>query len=941
VSARSVSVFALMVSLAWVNPGMARQSVDYASVSGRVTDQSGGVIPTAAVVARHTGTNVTDETVTDGAGRFRFPYLRVGTYEFKVHLDGFTDFTRQITLTLGSAFELPVTLRVGGLDTTITVSAEATVLEAARSQIAGTISQTEVASIPLNGRNVLELALLVPGVAPTQISSTQLFPETSAVPGITLSVSSQRNLSNNFIVDGLSANDDAAALSGISYGVDAVEQFQVVTSGGQAELGRALGGYVNIVTRSGTNLFQGNVYNYMRDDNFNAPNALSGTKLPMNQQQFGGSLGGPISLDRTFFFSNAERKVLDQSGLVTVLPASVAIINAQLAAVGYQGPAITTGLYKNPVESTNVMAKVDHVVSDTDRISVRYGLYGVVSSNARGAGALSTPSASAGLDNLDQTIAFGNTLVLSPRLVLETRGQYAHSNLAALPTDRIGPAVTIAGIATFGTFGSSPTARINDLYQIVNNLSYQAGAHAFRTGVDFIHNGDRIGFLRQIRGAYGFSSLANFLTGTYNNAGFSQTFGDVEVEQGNPNLGVYVQDEWKVNADVTLNLGVRYDLQSLETINTDTNNVSPRVGFAWSPSDSRTTVVRGSAGLFYDRVPLRAVANALLSAGNTTDLNNLRQVNVALSPTQASAPVFPNILPAPVPLVTLVNLTTMDRNLENAYSQQASLEVEQQIGQRATVSVAYQYTGGDKLIMSINQNVPTCTPVGNNNGCRPNPSYANNSQYSSRGESNYHGLHLAYVHRPMRWGHFRASYSLSKSMNNVGEAFFSSPVDPTDINKDWGRSDNDQRHRLVVNGAVHTSMDPATTTWQAISHGFQLSSVLQSYSAPPFNITSGVTTVQATAGRPIVNGEFIDRNAGIGTPFFSLGARLSRTFRVGGRVELEGLVEGFNLTDRANVVTRNTNFGAGAYPDNPAPTYNQITSVGEPRSFQFGLRIKF
>ena len=146
----------------------------------------------------------------------------------------------------------------------------------------------------MNGRNFLDLALLIPGVSPTNIGSTQLFAETSAVPGQGISIASQRNLSNNFIVDGLSANDDAAGLSGIPYGVDAVEQLQVVTSGGQAELGRALGGYINVVTKSGTNAFQGTVYDFIRDDSLNAANALSGTTLPMDQQQYGGSLGGPL-----------------------------------------------------------------------------------------------------------------------------------------------------------------------------------------------------------------------------------------------------------------------------------------------------------------------------------------------------------------------------------------------------------------------------------------------------------------------------------------------------------------------------------------------------------------------------------------------------------------------------------------------------------------------
>jgi hypothetical protein len=174
-------------------------------------------------------TNVTAETVTDSDGRFRFPYLRVGPYEVKVHIQGFADSVRRLRLTVGSAFDLPITLAVAGIDTKVTVTGEATVLEAARSQIAGTVPQTEVQSLPMNGRNFLDLALLIPGVSPTNIASTQLFAETSAVPGQGSSIASQRNLSNSFIVDGLSANDDASGLSGMPYGVDAVEQFQVVT----------------------------------------------------------------------------------------------------------------------------------------------------------------------------------------------------------------------------------------------------------------------------------------------------------------------------------------------------------------------------------------------------------------------------------------------------------------------------------------------------------------------------------------------------------------------------------------------------------------------------------------------------------------------------------------------------------------------------------------
>ena len=297
---RRVRCLALVVGLlTGAAHASAQQTVDYASLSGRVTDPSGAVIAGAAVSARHAETNVVRSAIADEEGRFRFPYLRIGTYRISVTHPGFSEVTRVVTLTVAAAVDLPVLLPISGVDALVTVSAEAPVIETARSQIAGTVLQSEVIDLPLNGRQFLDLALLVPGVSPTNVASTQLFPETSAVPGASLSVASQRNLSNNFIVDGLSANDDAAGLSGITYGVDAIEQFQVVTSGGQAELGRALGGYVNIVTKSGTNAVRGDLYGYVRDDRFNAANALSGDTLPMHQRQFGASVGGPIARDRT------------------------------------------------------------------------------------------------------------------------------------------------------------------------------------------------------------------------------------------------------------------------------------------------------------------------------------------------------------------------------------------------------------------------------------------------------------------------------------------------------------------------------------------------------------------------------------------------------------------------------------------------------------------
>jgi len=920
----------------------AQESIQYGSISGRVEDGTGAVIQGAKVSARQIDTNIGSALVTDKEGRFRFPYLSVGEYEIRIQQAGFADAVRSVTVGVGAAYDLPVVLGVASSQSKVTVTGQADLLETARTQVAGTVSQAEVRSLPLNGRNLLDLALLIPGVSPTNTAANQLFAETSAVPGQGISVGSQRNFSNSFIVDGLSNNDDAAGLTGAFYGLDVVNEFQVVTSGGQAEFGRALGGYINVVTKSGTNTVHGDLYGYFRNQRLNAANALAQTALPITQAQYGVSLGGPIVHDRTFYFANFEQRELNQSGLTTISPANVAAIDARLIAVGYPGPQISTGIYSNPVHNSNLFTKVDRQFSDRDQFSIRYSLYHVTATNSRGAGGLSAPTASANLDDTDQTVAVSNIATLSPHLVNETRGQFTDSSLKAPPSDPIGPAVSISGVASFGTLSGSPTARLNKLGEAVDNLSYQAGAHAIRVGAEFLYNDDTITFPRTIRGSYAFSSLANFLTGTYNSSGFTQTFNNSVVAQTNPNIGFYAQDEWKASPRLTFNLGVRYDLQFLRTIATQTNNLSPRGGFAWTPFDSRKTVIRGSYGIFYDRIALRPLANALLSAGNTTNVADLSQISISLSPSQTGAPVFPNILSSlTLPAGVLFNFSTMDRHMKHAYSEQGSFEIEQQLGAHSTLSAGYQHVRGLHLIASVNQNVPTCTAAGSNNGCRPNPNYGNDSQYSSLADSHYDGLHVSFVERPVAWGSYRISYTYSKAFDNVGEFFFSAPINNFNIWQDYGRSDDDQRHRLVFEGTIHSATGKASSTWERLSHGFQLTAMLQYYSALPFNITTGANTIQGTGARPTINEVFINRNAGSGFDTFNVNARLSRSFQITERLKLEGMVEGFNLGNHVNGVTLNGVFGTGAYPTNPSPTFGQITAVNDSRSLQLALRLRF
>jgi len=939
----------------------AQETVNNASVSGRVTDASGAVVAGAIVSARQVETNLAATTNTDSEGRFRFSYLQVGKYEIRISHPGFAEASRTITLTIGAAYQLPIALAVGAASETVNVNTESAVIEAARTQVAGTIGQNEFNSVPLNGRSFLDLALLVPGVSPTNTAATQLFPETSAVPGQGISINSQRNFSNSFVVDGLSANDDAAGLAGTFYGLGAIQEFQVVTSGGQAEFGRALGGYINVVTKTGANGLHGEAYGFFRNQNLNADNALSRTKLPLTQAQYGASLGGPVIRDRTFYFANFEQRLLNQDGLITSSQANVDVINAQLVAIGYPGLPVSTGLFPNPVHNSNFLVRLDHRFSEKDQFNIRYSLYQVDSTNSRFAGALTSASGGAALTDLDQTIAASNIATLSSNTVNETRGQFTNSNLNAPANDATGPAVNISGVASFGTASGSPTARHNRLYEIVDNLSHQAGPHALRVGVDFLYNDLTITYPRSIRGSYSFSSLntqpsppalpCNFLNSCYTT--YTQTFGDPVISQSNPNVGFYAQDEWHVGPRFTINAGLRYDLQFLQQISTDADNFSPRVGFAWSPLASQATVIRGSFGLFYNRVPLRALANALLSSDNSTNLDTVQQQSVSLTFGQTGAPSFPGIL-ASVPPNALISFTTMNPNMQNAYSEQASLELEQQIGRHGAFSINYQHMRGAHLIVSLNQNVPSCTsaddPV---NLCRPNGAYQNNSQYSPAADSQYDGLSVSFLQRPAKWGSFRVSYTYSKALDDVGEFFFSSPVNISNIHQDWGRSDDDQRHRFVFDANIHSSMTSAKTGWQQVTHGFQLSGMLQYYSALPFNIVSGVNTIQQTQGRPCPElspavadpsctlDKMIGRNTGVGFDYFNFNTRLSRTFAAGEHLKIEAIAEAFNVLNHRNNMIPNTTFGTGAYPSIPRTSFGFPTAVGDPRQIQLALRILF
>ena len=694
-----------------------------------------------------------------------------------------------------------------------------------------------------------------------------------------------------------------------------------------AELGRASGGFVNIVTQSGTNEFRGKIYGFLRNQRFDARNPLANRKDPLTQTQYGASSGAPLIKNRSFLFANFEQTRRNDSNIITISPSNVAAINQRLTQIGYRGALLETGLVPGGYDTTNVFARVDHRINKSNFFSATYNFYDIGAVNARSVGGLNAVSRGTNLENQDHTFNAGNVSTVGARSVNEFRFQFRRSRLAAPVTDNIGPAVNISGVANFGTVTSSPTERDIDLFQISDSFSRSFGRHSLKGGVEYLYNRVNIAFPGAVQGVYTFTSLANFLSGSYSQ--FQQAFGEPSQLQNNPNAGFFLADEWKPRPNLTFNFGLRYDLQFLpEPIRTDKNNVAPRFGFAYSPLEK--TIVRGSFGLYYDRLPLRATSNALQRDGS-------KYIVVQLARTAPGAPVFPNVLPAP-PSTLLVkpNITRIDPLIENSYSRQANLQIERELPFDASVSVGYLYLRGTNIILSRNVNVPRCAATIDANLCRPDPNFGNVSRYEGSGDSVYHGLIASFNKRQGDWATIRVSYTFSKAIDNAGNFFFSTPQDNFNLRDERGLSDNDQRHRLTFSGTLNAPKNTGNSPARKIFGGFQLGYIFSYASRLPFNIVTGNDRNGDTNNNDRPPG--IGRNTGKGFDFASLDLRLSRRFVFSEKLDLELLIEGFNVFNRANYSVPNNTYGTGA---TPLASFGQPTAAFDPRQVQIGFRFNF
>ncbi len=628
---RQASFEAMIVALALlVAAPSAVGQTSFAALGGRITDEQSGILPGASVTLRQVDTNTTRSGVTDGNGQYYLSNLPAGRYELAVELAGFATEKREIVLRVGQAGTLDMRLRVAGIEESVMVAGVSALIES-RATVGSLVDLKEIDNLPTIGRDFADLAKLAPGVTSTGQGA------------MGFSASGQRQFQNNVFVDGASNAMQFYGTQSESYPQDWVQEFQVMTNGFSAEFGQASGAVLNVITRSGTNDMQGRAYGFIRDDRFDTapyagrfvdgqPQFLS-EPPQFNQQRLGAFFGGPIEKDRLFFFAGYEDFRNDAS---TVLAITDYWRNLSQPVV-IPSENITRAL----------LLKSDWNVNTNNRMSIRHSRTIKEDRNCSGQGGDGCNSSP--LWTLEKRATFNGpiwsalgtwTSTLSGTAFNELRAYYGvnkiriTSNLAGtsgldllnqnastgLFTERTYPGASF-GASTTGGLEGETNFYLNDSFTLV------MGKHQLKVGGQLA----RVNFLMDIdasqKGRWGFPVDVVFNRADPNSHPdtFNAAIGTATHEEARWNYALYVQDTWTIRDDLTLNLGLRYDVDNtitvgnelvdarnqrfqtnlgvtpLGTVEKDLNNVAPRLGFVWVPTSDRKLVIRGSAGVFYDQ----------------------------------------------------------------------------------------------------------------------------------------------------------------------------------------------------------------------------------------------------------------------------------------------------------------------------------------------------
>src|SRR5437867_5585985 len=572
-------------------PAPARADITRFDLSGAVADATGGVLPGVTVTLKNVDTGFLRTTVTDADGRYSFNAVPpTGKWTLSAELQGFAPQHREgLEFLANTKPEINFELKVGSLQEAITVQAESPLVRTRESELSSILDARQVDALPTNGRNFLSLLQTSGSVVPTGTGSGAL------------SVNGQGIRMANFVADGVSmtgreirtVNGEFGGGNGISLAV--VKELQVITNGFKAETGQTGAGTVSIVTKSGTNTVAGSAYGFWRPSGLVAANLLTGLKTTQKRQQFGGTIGGPIKKDVAHYFANYEDTDIDDVVVVTSV--------------------LAPGTFPAPQRQRQGFFKLNHRFSDRNALDARYS-FNRNKQEAQSVGALNTFDRRSNTEG--RTDAFIASLVTNfgANRVNEARFRYTFDvvdfyspltapNGAASRTPDFSTApvtVTYTGIGNLGTNPGFPQNLVEKRAQWVDHFSVVRGSHQLKAGADVIGSWRFVTFFNNFAGSYTFAQTAKYPFNANDPATFpfqfTQTFGGSGLNFKDAIAGVFAQDDWEARRGLTLNLGLRWDKDSL--FQGDNNNIAPRVGFAWNAGGSAKTVVRGNAGIFYD-----------------------------------------------------------------------------------------------------------------------------------------------------------------------------------------------------------------------------------------------------------------------------------------------------------------------------------------------------
>lgn len=950
---RMASVGALMVALSLSTLGAsAFGQSSFASLGGRVTDEQSGVLPGASVTARQVDTNTTRSSVSGTDGQYFLPNLPAGRYELVIELSGFATEKREVVLRVGQAASLDLRLGLAGIQESVTVAGAAALLES-RATVGSLVDLKEIDNLPTIGRDFAELAKLTPGVTSTGQGA------------MGFSASGQRQFQNNVFVDGASNAMQFYGTQSESYPQDWVQEFQVMTNGFSAEFGQASGAVLNVITRSGTNRVQGRGYGFIRNDRFDtAPYAgrfVNGEpqfldEAPQfDQHRFGAFLGGPIEKDRVFFFLGYEDFQNDASSV--------------LAITDYWRNQNQPSVIPSKNTTRAVLLKGDWNVNNNNRASFRHSRTMREDINCSGQGGDGCNSSP--LWTLEKRATFSGpiwsvlgttTSTLSSNSFNELRGYYGvnkiriTSNLAGTSgidllnqnastgafTERTYPGASF-GASTTGGLEGETNFYLND------SFTHLMGKHQLKVGGQL----SRVNFLMDIdasqKGRWGFPVDAVFNRADPNSHPdtFNAAIGTATYSQATWNYAFYVQDSWTVNDSLTLNLGVRYDVDNtitvgndlvdarnaqyranlgvepLRKVKKDLNNIAPRLGFVWSPTRDRKLVVRGSAGIFYDQNHFNYndvyVNQTLLAARrvnfncNTTTDNPLYNAadGLAASRTRCRAflaerfPLFPNI--NSLGLVPEL-VVTLAEDFRVPYTVQGTIGLSRQLPGNISVQADYIRSDGKDVFLQRNVNLDFV----NGNWVNIDPRFTGVNLAENLGYIEYNALQTRGEYRGTRL-RTGISYTLAKATSNSNTSAVGGGLatNPLDLSVDDGPTNEDRRHNFVFDASYQFPLD------------FQVAGIYRYASALPYSVSS----------RFVINARPEPRNSRRGDDEKNLDLRLGKQFKLPRNVAIGVFWEVFNVTNQDNFQAFQGSLESTAFgqPGRALPKRRQ----------QFGFRIDF